>query len=358
MHNLDVGDYSTEPIHGLGAAKTRELGSLIESHRLADYVIGPWEADPQLTRHSYQVALDGGSSVNAVLPGRISGAALRHRYVAGFMSHRDNDVGGSLENAVVVFPDTSAAKAALQELIELTATDPELSSAVPIPGHPDVATYIQKSVNDCCRSPRSMDHLLAFSLRSRYILVQNAWFPDDPDLSTAASLVRKAIDLQGPLIDTFTPTPESQLAELLVDPTGLLARTVPVSAAGSSSTDRAVYGLRGTLHFQFDPILSKEAFRKAALVQSAFAAAQVYETRTSGGAQLIAETFYDEASHDGVPRGGVDGIPDSSCVSSISGSDEHLYCVTYVGKYMIEVSSHESNAKQVLAAQYLLLKNP
>ncbi|WP_457920289.1 DUF7373 family lipoprotein, partial [Mycolicibacterium insubricum] len=49
--------------------------------------------------------------------------------------------------------------------------------------------------------------------------------PDRPKRAPAASaeLVAAILDRQGPLIDTFAPTPFDQLAALPVDPTGLWA---------------------------------------------------------------------------------------------------------------------------------------
>jgi hypothetical protein len=332
---------------------------------LADYVIGPWEIEAELSRGKHVVALDGGSSVNSALPRPISGAALRHRYVAGFLSDRANNAGAFLSNTVLVFPDSGAATAAARELSELAANDPTLSVAPPIATHPDVATHIWKGSDCGCGAPPK-DSLLAFRAHRQYILVQNAASSDG--IAPAADLIAKTIDLQANLIDEFTPTPANQLAALRVDPTGLLARTVPISAADSSTTVRAVYGPRGTLHFQSDPIRSGDMFHRAGLVRSAFAAAQVYETQTDRGAQEIAQDFYADASRDGVPLGGVDRLPGSSCVASgipyggggvvgsVGGPGEAFYCVTQVGKYAIVVSGQETDAKQLLAAQYLLLK--
>ncbi len=349
----DVGKYSTTPIMGLGTAKTRELGSLLESHRLADYVIGPWEVDAELVRRYYVLALDGGSSVNAVLPWQISGAALRHHYTAGFLTSRTSSAGLGLTNSVLEFPDPGAASAAVREFIELAATEPTLSVGAPIVSHPSASAYIQKAAN-WRRAIAPTDSLIAFSAHDQYVLVHTAWSPGD--LAPAADLIAKTLDRQAPLVDQFTPTPEGELAKLLVDPTGLLARTVPISGAGTSPDGRAVYGIRGALHFQHDPIRSANTFNDAGLVRLAVAATSVYETQETGGALAIATDFYSEASQVGTPRGGVEGLLNSQCVSNAGGPDENIYCVVNVEKYAIEVSGPEVDAKQLLAAQYKLLE--
>jgi len=351
---LDVGDYSTAPLQGLTTAKTRELGSLIESHRLADYVIGPWEVNAELVRPDYVLALDGGSSVNAVLPRQISGAALRHHYVAGFLTSRTSSAGLGLTNSVLEFPDPGAATAAVQEFIEVAGTEPTLSGGAPTVSHPGVSTYIQKTTKGCCVTTQT-DSVIAFSAHDQYVLVQTAWSPGD--LAPAADLITKTLDRQAPLVDQFTPTPERELAELLVDPTGLLARTVPISATDSSPNRRAVYGVQGTLHFQRDPIRSANTFHDAGLVRSALAATNVYETQDTRGALAIARYFHSEASHRGIPRSAVEGLPSSLCVSTAGVPDEHLYCVASVQKYAIEVAGQEVDVKRRLAAQYQLLKS-
>ncbi|WP_442928758.1 DUF7373 family lipoprotein [Mycobacterium sp. Root265] len=349
----DTGEYSIIPIQGLGEARTRALGSLIESHRLAEFVLGPWEVSPEFSRLGRQVmALDGGSSVDSVLPWPVSGAALRHQYLAGFTSSRRGNADAFLTNSVLVFPDSGHAIDTVRELVELAANEQRLSAAAPIASRPDVTTYTWKGYPDCCSPAR--DSILAFIARGRYLLIQEAWSPGGP--VPASDLISKTIDLQSDLIDQFTPTPEDQLAKLRVDPTGLLARTIPVSAAQSSPTDRAVYGLRGTLHFERDATRSAETFRNARLRRSARAATGVYETETASGAEQIAHFFYDEASANGVRRGDVAKVPGSSCVGfGSSSAEDNFYCVAHVGHYAIDSWGEEKDAKQRLAAQYLLL---
>ena len=46
---LDTGSYGTKPSGPIGTAITEEAGRDAEGRRMADIVVGPWQADPTLT---------------------------------------------------------------------------------------------------------------------------------------------------------------------------------------------------------------------------------------------------------------------------------------------------------------------
>ncbi len=67
--------------------------------------------------------------------------------------------------------------------------------------------------------------VVAITAHGPYVLCQSADSAESPD--TAAQLIATTLELQQPLIDKYTPTPVDQLAQLPIDPDGLLAHTVP-----------------------------------------------------------------------------------------------------------------------------------
>ena len=104
-------------------------------------------------------------------------------------------------------------------------------------------------------------------------------------------MIAKTLDLQGPLIDQFTPTDAAKLADLPIDPTGLLARTLPVMPDDASVNQRTVYEPRGALQFQTDPPRAAILFDQTGMTHQANSATAVYEARDAHGAEGIADGF-------------------------------------------------------------------
>jgi hypothetical protein len=200
----------------------------------------------------------------------------------------------------------------------------------------------------------------AFTARGPYVLVQLAQATDSPD--TAAALIAKTLDLQGPLIDQFTPTDAAKLAELPIDPTGLLARTLPVSPDDASVNQRTVYEPRGALQLQTDPPRAATLFAQAGMTYEASAATAVYEARDARdahGARVIADGFFAEVSAIGRPAAAVKQMPTSRCLDLSEGKVANFYCLATADRYTIEAQAAQLlDAQQKAAAQYAMLTAP
>jgi hypothetical protein len=357
---LDVGNYPTKPSPLMGSAGTAELGAIVEGQRMANYVTGPWEADPSLIR-SYAnsaVVLKNAAALKFVLPEALAAPAARHDFVAGFYTSREDVDRKMLQNAVLRFPSPAAAAAAAQEFSAAAATEAVLIPSVapaPIPGHPDTAafshTYEQPGKN------LRWTVLRAFTARGPYVLVQLAQATDSID--TAAALIAKTLDLQGPLIDQFTPTDAAKLADLPIDPTGLLARTLPVSPDDASVNQRTVYEPRAALQFETDPPRAAILFDQTGMTHQANSATAVYEARDAHGAQGIADGFFAEVSAIGKPAAAVKQMPTSRCVDLSQGKVANFYCLATADRYIIEAQAAQLlDAQQKTAAQYAMLAAP
>lgn len=357
---LDVGNYPTKPSPPLGSAGTAELGAIVEGQRMANYVTGPWEVDASLIR-SYAnsaVVLKNAAAVKFVLPEALAAPAARHDFVAGFYTAREDVDRQMLQNAVLRFPDPAAAAAAAQEFGAVAATEAVLIPPVapaPIPGHPDTAafshTYEQPAKN------LRWTVLRAFTAHGPFVLVQIAQATDSPN--TASGLIAKTLDLQGPLIDQFTPTDAAKLADLPIDPTGLLARTLPVSPDDASVNQRTVYEPRGALQLQTDPPRTAALFDQAGMTHQANAATAVYEARDAHGAQVIADGFFAEVSAIGKPAAAVQQIPASRCLDLSQGKVANFYCLATADRFTIEAQAAQLlDAHQKTAAQYAMLTAP
>ena len=121
-------------------------------------------------------------------------------------------------------------------------TEPE--QAIPIPGHSDTKAALLTFQE----GTQTVKELTASTSHGPYVLMQVVRCPAGPDCQ--AQLAARTLDLQLPLIDTFTPTEPAQFATLPLDPTGLVARTLPLPEDETTSTSGAAYELRGALHFE------------------------------------------------------------------------------------------------------------
>ena len=357
---LDVGNYPTKPSPPLGTAGTAQLGAIVEGQRMANYVTGPWEVDPSLIRFyaNSAVVLKNAAALKFVLPEALAAPASRHDFVAGFYTAREDVDRKMLQNAVLRFPDPAAAAAAAADFSAAAASEAVLIppvAPVPILGHPDTTAF-SHTFEQPAKNLR-WTVLRAFTAHGPYVLVQLAQATDSAD--TAAALIAKTLDVQGPLIEQFTPTDAAKLADLPIDPTGLLARTLPVSPNDASVNQRTVYQPHGALQFQTDPHRAATLFDKAGMTHQASAATLVYEARDAHGAQVIADGFFAEVSATGKPAGAVKQMPTSRCLDLSQGKVASFYCLATADRYTIEAQAAQLlDAQQKTAAQYAMLTTP
>ncbi|AGB26677.1 hypothetical protein Mycsm_06540 (plasmid) [Mycobacterium sp. JS623] len=353
---LDVGNYPTKP-RPLGTAGTPELGAIAEGQRMANYVTGPWEVDPTLIRGYANSALviKNAGAVKFVLPESLAAPAARHNFITGYYTAREDTDHQELDNAVLRFADPASAADAAKEISDAAAVEPVVNppvTPVPIPGHPDTAGFSQMFTESAKKL--QWTQVRAFTAHGPFVLVMSAQATDN--LDTAVRLIATALDLQVPLIDQFTPTDPAQLAELPIDPTGLLARTVPISPAAASVNQLAVYQRRGSLQLQTDPTRSSKLFNDTDMNQMANAATSVYEARDAQAAQRITDGFFAEASATGMPAAPVKQMPSSRCLDISQGKVASFYCLATADRYAIEAQAAQlHDAQQKTAAQYALL---
>lgn len=351
---LDVGNYPTKPLPPMGTAGDPRVGAIVEAQRMANYVTGPWEVDAALSAGYASTAM-------VLIPLQLSVPALRdvaqafdrHQMINGFYSSRwSKDETRILQNAVLRFPDPGAATAAADEIARIVAevrspvqTSP--TQPAPIPGHPD-ARATSRTHND---GPKVWTTVRSATPRGPYVLLQQA--QSTTGVEPAAALVAGALDRQGPLIDEFQATDPAKFAELPLDPTGLLAKTLEVPAKEATLNERTVYQRRGALHFQSDPAASSRTFDQAGMDLMSYAKANVYQARDKSGAQQVVDAFHDELLVGAKPANGVSELPGSRCIAL---AERGFYCLAVADRYAIEVNAMQlGDAHQRLAAQYAIL---
>jgi hypothetical protein len=246
----------------------------------------------------------------------------------------------SLVNLVMQFPDGGAAVAATGWTQRPT----------PIPRHRAAAASAFNMGQGAV--------VERFTPRGPYLLYQ--WVHTDKPVETATELIAKTLDLQGPRIDQFLPADPSRLAALPVDPSGLLAHTLPASRWHAVTSDIGVYTPRAALHFQVDPIESAALFAATGVESVSIRVGMVFRAETATAAAHIVEQLTARETGSGATlMQGVAGLPNARCVDGgMDGqrTSPRFRCYAAAGRHAFESSADEQgDVRERTAAQYLIL---
>ncbi|MEH3131246.1 MAG: hypothetical protein PGN27_14945 [Mycolicibacterium neoaurum] len=349
---LDAGRYPTVPRPALGRAGDPKTGAVVDAQRLADHVVGPWEANRELISPylSTFYLLDTPTQLSQFSPDSVAQRAQGHGFVNGFASAREAPDKAIMINAVMRFPDPAAAQAAAADMNSATA-EQSVRGATPVPaavpGHPETLAFTYPFTPTGSDRPWAV--IRSFTAHGPFVFMQLTQSADG--LDAAVSMVQKVVELQGPRVDKFAPAAPDALADVELDPTGLLAKTLPVES-NPSSTKNAVYDERGAMHFQTNPLESKTLFSDTGVTTVAMAAASVYQARNPGSALMIVNAFSKEILNQGAAVDPVPQLPESHCATR----GKSFYCVALAGEYAVEVNGDAlPDVHQRTAAQYILL---
>ncbi|MFZ2240305.1 MAG: hypothetical protein WAV90_12250 [Gordonia amarae] len=236
---MDTGNYPTKPRDPLGIAGNASRGALLEAHRVADYVVVPFQMDATVTHSSAPQAitdertlaqnLENQHAIEAVLAG--------HNFIAGFNARAvngddrnwdpespNNDWDKALSNVVAIFAapaDAAAASSAIAAAANPAVNfmnEPYPTSVIDIPRHPGARAWVHDEPR-AAETPWQV--VQAFTAHGPYVLVQRA---QTPHAATSADLIAATLDQQLRLVDGAAPTARDRLANLPVDPSGLQAR--------------------------------------------------------------------------------------------------------------------------------------
>jgi hypothetical protein len=351
ISRLDVGPYPTQPSQPLGVTGDPRRGVLVESQRMANNVVGPWEVDPSVTSSFGfgATVLPNATALAQIGPEEFASAAGGHGFINGFASARTAEGQKILLNAVLRFTDPGAAAAAASDFGDIAVKTGEGVQRTQIPGHSDAqaASYLQTEGS----TGKKWSAVRAFTPHGPYVFMQLAQAADGMD--PAVGLVAKTIDLQGPAIDKFRATDPSEFGDISLDPTGLLARTLPVPEKEATTIQNTTYEQRGGLQFQTDPARSSKLFTNTGTDLVAMAKTNVYQTKDAASAGKIVDGFFAELQPTSQPAKPVNNLPDSRCLQL---KDKSFYCLGAADRYAIETSSANLlDAQQQVAAQYAML---
>ncbi|MUL78847.1 hypothetical protein [Mycolicibacterium sp. CBMA 226] len=360
---LDHGNYAVEPRQPLGEAGKPELGALLEAQRLANYVTGPWEVDPALTAPLAfgigpgSLALPGGAKALATFfsPDQNQAMAL-DGYVNGFATARAVKNQKQLMNIVLRFTDPAAASAAANSIAQaqiahpIPLPPPIPTTSITIPGHPDaVATTHMFEDKNIGQTWTVVD---SFTPHGPFVLMQRAQLIGPADGATA--MVAKTLDLQGPAIDKAPLVDPAQFATVQRDPSGLLARAIPVPKGGATPNSNMTLDAHGLLNFDGDPVAGAKNLSDAGVDVGVNAAGWVYRAKDAASATGLVNALVAKMQADGPVNETVPNLPGSHCQKAADGKS--ATCVASADRYAYQIDANTlKDAQQQAAAQYLLL---
>lgn len=370
VSQLDPGNYPTAPLPPLGTAGSEEAGRLVDGRHMAAYVVGPWQADASLSTpgsNNAATVIKDVDQFSHVTWAPIVGGAYHLPFVVGFSSERQTPGPNpqmSLRNAVLRFANAAAAASAAQGMHDRAMSMPRVPSVTPIvtepeqaiaiPGHPDASGALL-TFQDGTQTVRELS---VFTAHGPYVLVQVARCAAGPDCE--APLAARTLDLQLPLIDTFHPTDANQFAALPLDPTGLVARTLPLPADQATEMSGAAYEAAGALHLEDNPVQVGPVLTAAGVDYVSTNLATVYQAKDPAAAQTLAGAYSDVVAKTSAAQAAspVPGLPQSRCtrVAGFNGLVPRYWCLAAVGRYAIKTVARQlDNAHQQMAAQYRML---
>ncbi|UFS93650.1 DUF7373 family lipoprotein [Nocardia huaxiensis] len=382
---LDVGGWDTTPLPVPGNGKT-SYGRIVESARLADAVINPIDVIGTL-----------GYATPALVPTPLASVGIladvarpiltECGMIAGY-SMGANDTGGErstlaaksrmIRVTVLSFPDAGAATAAAQRIEAADFAAGAGNEPVTIPGYEGAHSHWRPGVPT----------LGVYTAHGSFLVALYIRLPE-PDSTALAAVAASTLDKQLPQLDAFTPTPSGRLADLPLDPDGVLRRMVSMRpgqwtypslsrrenyidevsvAIGMRLNGGIVFGPGGVDHLmrteQTDPTAPGElGIDRMAVtgVETLYRFTDASKARWYYQALVdaIARQVTSSTDGDRTVIAGPAGVPDVFCYRiEFHGADPYNRCYLLDGRYMATViGPDETFTRQWAAAQYALLVN-
>jgi hypothetical protein len=368
VQQLNTGDYTVTPLPPLGTAGTIDAGRRAEAHRMAPFVVGPWQVDPSLTKGAPPVSIIITDTDMSFFTGTLLlSPILRTASLAGFVSDRhstDEANPVTLRNGVVRLADDATAAAAVADMVFWAQARPRESTTfpvltepireIPVPGYPNSKAVVQVYSD----GGAIVQDVTVLTAHGPYLLAQVARSPAGPD--AAAALAARTLDLQIPLIDSMPPGDPSQYSALPLDPTGLVARTEPLPPTEATPLSGTAYPPAGAAHGEDDPTASLKLWADAGVDEISIGQTTVYQARDADAAAALAGQLADAAAQRSSTQAAapVPGMPASTCarVADATGLVPKYQCLATADRYVLKSSARDfTRAQQQLAAQYRML---
>jgi len=192
----------------------------------------------------------------------------------------------------------------------------------------------------------------SFTPHGPFVLMQRAQLIGPVDGVTA--MVAKALDLQGPAIDKYNLVDPAQFASVPRDPSGLLARAIPVPKGRGTPNSNMTLDVHGLLNFDGDPVSAAKTYADAGVDLGVSAGDFVYRAKDAAAATGLVNAMVAKMQADAPVNETVPNLPGSHCQKATDGKS--VTCVASADRYAYQIDANTlKDAQQQAAAQYLLL---
>lgn len=350
---LDTGDFPTRASAPYGRAADHQLH---EALRMGDYVVVPFEVNPDLITYEKPNGgfgtnpqdLSAFSAVTDIKPTIVANDALLGGFVSSFGNPESTNRADNrhvLNTMVLRYrspQDATVAQDSIYRIYQGVAAKEEPNMVVvPLEGSPGTfVRYYQGS-----RFPQSPRvYVTAYK---DYLLVAKYYGPVT-QVPAINATIRELISRQKTLIDEFEPSPTDEAP--LIDPHSLLIYALPGNTPG------AVWGPRGMAHRQGDP---QDIFTVLDETKSltAIQGSAVVRAETPQGARKVFDSFANDMVNDGTYSQveSPPGFPTATCSKDDTKSNRFI-CMMTLGRYYAQVEGQTlKSAQQAVSAQYLIL---
>lgn len=366
---LDTGSYPTSPAPEYSRATPDNIVE-VEGQRLAQFMVVPFEVDPELTVGKMPtMVMRSGKNLGVVISNAAGDIANDHNMLYGYVTTaaintpKITDPSRSVVHAVMRFGTPEEAAAAAREIhTEITTVDD--GAGIHKPETIDVLpnTLVSTRENSFAAGPEISVN--ALTPHGNYLIYTYANAPAAQKDWTAQA-VAKALSLQGPLIDKFPATPTKEQnggkpAELpMVDQDKILIYAIPeADAQAQLGDDLAVYGPRGMSHRSTNPPVTYRVLSETGSEHNAVSKTTVYRAKDDAGAQRIVEEFTNDLTSQGFTHApSPQGLPNATCVTNDTTRGTADYCMVVKGRYVGEANGldNKKDVDQQISAQYLIL---
>ncbi len=339
--------YPTTPLRYNRTPSTQDSANLLEGRRIASVLVVPTFIDPAFIRGGNLSTrpLRGPSAMSVLFTAPVPSVAQRAGMITGFSSARSSTTGALLV-AAFEFGTAAQATAAVPALADASVDKENDKGKAVLAGYPTAAGQYGTTSDGI--------YLQSFLAQGRMVLYVYA---TDKKQSAAVlgTLAAKTFKVQSAAFGTFKPTASTALMQLLVDPEGMMAHTIPHTGEDLTVLDGYMTAA-GQLHYDTDPVGTKALFAGAGVDAVGGGRATVYRAKDAAGAAAVRDSFVatSQKANSLQPYQLTSQAPGAKCLQDALNST--YYCVGIRDRYAFELSAEsEADINAVVAAQYQLL---
>lgn len=366
---LNTGKYPTSPRPPFPRSTPANILQ-VEGQRMAEYIVVPFEIDQDLTNAKLPtMVITGKNNMKAVMAPEPVDVPANDAVVGGYVATAgtpDSSLRAgnqrSINNMVVRYLTPADAGKAADQMAAASAKA-ENATTTKIDGLPDT-TVIKKDDGD-------KQTIMAYTPHNTYVLYQ--WYQTTTKQQDLLEpTIKKAVTLQGKLIDQFPATPTKAEAKAkgieakdpMIDQNKVLIYALPYSdeelkksTGMPSGSMRAVYGPRGMAMTSSDPVTDFNVLSEVGSTANGVERSTVYRARDDAGAKKIVDTFVAANRTQGMGNvAGPQGLPIAKCQSKAVNESTMFICLVQKGRYVGSVTSNnKADAYQQISAQYTIL---